>query len=392
MKYCTNILIKNRGLLLILFVCGCAATSIVSEGKAPSRGKSKTEPDVIRVAVRKHISRLELESENAVLIKGSKRLNLPSPTVMTVEQGTVIVNGMTFSSPVSIQSRHTIRVDGSDYYGNLLIQDNLLINILPMDEYLNGVLAAEVPQTWPIEALKAQAVVSRTYAYRKITQNRGRPFDVEATAMNQKYDFTASSNLIRKAVYSTANTIILYRNEPIEAFFHSCSGGRTENCRDIFQKDLPYLRSIPDPYCVKKDFLWTFSSSADAIKAALKDFIDPDTFPLYLRDIKIQRRTGSGRVREFLLIFDNNRTSLINGNSFRLAVDPKSLKSLLIQRIEREKRDGEVFFGFYGRGYGHGVGMSQWGAYEMALMGFNYKHIISHYYRGTRISTIWDIR
>lgn len=306
--------------------------------------------------------------------------------MIEVNDGYIIVNGMTYTTPVYFQSPQKMRINGKEYFGSILVQDRFIINILPVEEYLKGVLSSEVAESWPAEALKAQAVVSRTFAYRKILNNKDTLYDVDDTTMYQKFDYNESNSRINSAVLDTEGIIILYQNEPIEAFFHSNSGGVTENCRDIFQKDLPYLRSIPDPYSSKnEDTLWTFSITEKEIKNALNGIIKHEYESLTLRDIRIYKKTGSRRAGEFLLIFERNQKQIIKGNTFRLAVGPKFLKSLLIHNIQRARGKGGYIFTFSGRGYGHGVGLSQFGAKKMAEQGFSYRDIVAYYYRGTRI-------
>ncbi|MCK5093966.1 MAG: SpoIID/LytB domain-containing protein [Spirochaetes bacterium] len=379
----TKWLINGLIWALLLLLIGCVSRTY----RVPDRPeKAEPEPVTILVVIGKSIEEINLQSDNAVLLNAGKSTKLPTRSVIEVNDGYIIVNGKHYTTPVYFQSPNKMRINGKEYFGSILIQDRFIINILPVEEYLKGVLSSEVAENWPVEALKAQAVVSRTFAYRKILNNKDTLYDVDDTTMYQKFDYSEINSRINSAILDTNGIIILYQNEPIEAFFHSNSGGVTENCRDIFQKDLPYLRSIPDPYSSKnQDTFWTFSMTGKEIKAALKGIIMQEYESLVLRDIRIYKKTGSRRAGEFLLIFEKNQRQVIKGNTFRLAVDPKSLKSLLIHNIHRERRKGGYIFTFSGRGYGHGVGLSQLGAKRMAEQGFSYRDIIVYYYRGTRL-------
>jgi len=381
--------------ILIFFILGilfdCSAPYIPD--KKTTVEPVRPETVQVRVVVVKNISKLNINGKNLSLITHGNRIPLPAHVTVTSGGDSVTINGGQYSTPASLVSTKAISVNGKQYYGHLVIQQNLLIAVVPLEEYLKGVLAAEVPDSWPIEALKAQAIVSRTFVYRRIRQGKNRPYDVEDTVMDQKYEYGDSSPAIDQAVLQTAHRVVLYQGEPIEAFFHSCSGGRTERSGDIFQKDLPYLKSIPDPYCAdSKKFFWSFSKTGKEIKEALREYIDPGLLGRGLRAIKIYKKTGSGRVREFLLVFEGNESEAINGNSFRIALDPTQFKSLLVDSIRTQRRGTDITFTFQGRGYGHGVGMSQWGAYEMAIRGFRYPAIIAHYFRETKIGLIWDIQ
>jgi stage II sporulation protein D len=376
------------GITLILMVYGCAGPPSIREKPVGP----EVEYENIRVAILKYQEPLAIASQDGIIEDGTGSYPLPPIFRVTIDEKYLHANGNSFSLPATLRSSQPIEIDGKTYFGLVLIQDYMFINIVPIEEYVIGVLNAEIPASWPIEALRAQAIVSRTYAYRKIIDNKDELFDVGSTEMYQKYDYFGSDSRIVQAVKSTVHKIILYQNEPIEVFFHSCSGGRTENSSDVFQKDLTYLRSIPDPYCARDErFFWTFTADGQQVVHALHKMNTPFPEGQKIKSIRVQRRTGSGRAKEFLIYFEGGSELVVNGNRFRIALNPKELKSLLISRIVTQKGEGEVKFIFQGRGYGHGVGMSQWGAKGMAEQGFDYRRILEHYYRGTRIGIIWDI-
>jgi stage II sporulation protein D len=376
-------------LLPFLVLCSCTAPSLVRELEE----KRVVVPEIVRVAVLTDVTDLQFRAKDALLLSGGERVKMPGYADIYVKENCIFLNGREFPTPVVIKSPNEVTINGRIYYGDLEIVSRTLINRVPMDVYLKGVVASEIPCDWPIEALKAQVVVSRTYVYKKILQNRDSLFDVSNTELHQKYNFSGNNQRIDRAILETQGLVIFYRDEPIEAFFHSCSGGRTESSRDIFQKDLPYLRSIPDPYCGGMGrFSWRVELSSTQITEACRKIQIQKSVPMSgdirVRDIRVYRRTSSGRVREFALILENGETCIVPGNSLRLAVDPRSFKSLLIDGISKEHRGGENYFIIEGRGYGHGVGMSQWGAKEMAERGFNFTQILSHYYPGTRIEKV----
>ncbi len=376
------------GFSLILMVYGCAGPPSVREKIV----KPEVEYKNIRVAILKYQDPLEISAQDGMIENDTGSYPLPQNFRVTVDEKYLHVNDNSFSLPAILRSSQPIEIDGRTYFGWVLIQDYIFINIVPIEEYVIGVLNAEIPASWPIEALRAQAIVSRTYAYRKIMDNKDELFDVGSTEMYQKYDYYGSDSRIVQAVKSTAHKIIIYQNEPIEVFFHSCSGGRTENSSDVFQKDLPYLRSIPDPYCARDErFFWTFTADKQQVIRALNKMNTPIAEEREIKSIRVHRRTGSGRAKEILINFEGGSELVVEGNRFRIAMDPKQLKSLLISKIVTQSREGEVKFIFYGRGYGHGVGMSQWGAKGMAEQGFDYQRILEHYYRGTQIGIVWDI-
>jgi stage II sporulation protein D len=338
-------------------------------------------------------STIVLQVEGGSVYSGKEVYSLQASQSLTIHPTYLQRDDVQISLPLTIESPNPITIEGKRYYGNLLIEDGYVINILPIDIYTAGVLKGEVPTSWPLEVLKAQAVASRTYAYMSVMGKTDELFHAGDTELYQRYVFGETNRAVEEAVRNTKDEILLYRDEPIEVFFHSCSGGRTEASRDVFQKDLPYLRSVPDPFCARNErFIWTYTATAGMIGGALVREGVVEQQKGSVRDIRIRSKTGSGRVREFTVQFDKRESVSVAGNRLRLALDSKSFKSLLITGIERQKRDGELVFTFHGKGYGHGVGMSQWGAKAMADEGFSYREILSHYYPGTRIGMPWDIR
>jgi stage II sporulation protein D len=381
-------------------VCGAVAVmAIASCGSAPPpRERARSESgrpieEYIRIAIMEYEHTVHISIRGGTLSSGKQTLTMDSPKTLTVYDDSLVVEENKLQLPVTIESPSPLHINDRPVYGHLIIEDGYIINQLPIDVYVTGVLNGEVPSSWPLEVLKAQAVISRTYAQLRIMQYDDKLFHAGSSELFQKYEYTQNSDAIERAVRDTMNEILLYQDQPIEAFFHACSGGRTENSRDVFQKDLPYLRSIPDPYCAKNErFFWTYTVPADHIAESLYEYGLTDDYVKNIRDIRIHDRTGSGRVASFSVQPEGHERLIIPGNSMRLAIDAKSFKSLLITRISRHMSGGKTEFTFEGRGYGHGVGMSQWGAKEMADQGFTYRDILHYYYRGTRVGTVWDIR
>ncbi len=343
-------------------------------------------PLTIRVAVEKNSTTINLISKDAYFIYRGSHYQLPSHSTIELNDESVFINGTPYPFPVTISSPHLLSLNGKKYSGDILLNGFYVINIIQIEEYLKGVLSSEVDESWPIEALKTQAVVSRTYAFKKVLQNKSELYDIEDTVLHQKFVYEENNSRINSAIHETNGIIILFQNKPVEAFFHSCSGGITENCGDIFQQDIPYLRSIPDPYSSGYEHIfWTFSSSETDIKEALKGILEKKFELRSLKNVKIYKKTGSGRVKEFILIFKGNEKQILKGNTFRLALDPKAFRSLLIQDIQKKRINDEYIYTFSGKGYGHGVGLSQWGVKGMAEQGFAYERIIAYYYRGTQL-------
>lgn len=267
----------------------------------------------------------------------------------------------------------------------LLTESNQVVE-MSFEDYLKGVLIGEVPVTYELDALKAQAVVARTYTLYKLKNATSKHEQGADMCDNinccqayktKEYAFASWDDneenekwaKFEESVNSTSGEVILYNGELINAFFHAHSGGETENVKYLWSKtEIPYLVSVSG------NELNTYQDSKSFTKEEFKNIINSKV-PNYNNESKIVIKdyTGSGRV--------NNLT--IDGVDIEATV----LRNLTGIRSTnfRIEESGDMIT-FYTVGYGHGVGMSQEGANQMALDGYNYKDIIKHYYTGVEIS------
>jgi len=256
-----------------------------------------------------------------------------------------------------------------------------VINILNIEEYLFSVVASEMPSSWNIEALKAQAVAARTYSFYHLLKNKSKNiFDLDSTTNFQVYNgISAETASSREAVIKTSGVIMTYNYEPIMAFFHSTSGGKTADDKDVWPgTDLPYLESIECRYGESSPHnQWTtelrIKEIADALSAKYNR-ID--------RIQKISFKKNNDRVVEVTIVHNNGSVNL-SGNDFRMLFPPQKLKSTYFTA----KRDNNSLL-IYGRGWGHGVGMCQWGAKGRGDKGYKYDDILNSYYKGIKIQKI----
>jgi stage II sporulation protein D len=328
----------------------------------------------IRVAIADNQRVVSVKSSSDLLIAGSpsggreKRLRFSPASVG--------------GRPVRIRSTDGFtRVNGKRYRGWVELRKKkngllLVVNDLDLEEYLWGVIAAEVPPDWDIEALKAQAVASRTYAlYEKRTAGK-RPYHIVATVTSQVYNGVSGEqvNAVR-AVKETEGLILTYRGKVIPAFYHANCGGHTENASLLWGIDAPYLKGV-DCECQKiiKDGLWEKRVSVSRISDVLRHmgFRVDDISGMSIADI-----TPAGRVKD-ITIHSARGTTTVPAETLRAALGNTEIPSVF---FELELSEGEAVFS--GRGRGHGVGLCQWGAKEMAGEGDNFISILSHYYPGT---------
>lgn len=257
------------------------------------------------------------------------------------------------------------------------------IEKVPFEEYIIGVVAGEMPASFDIEALKAQAVAARSYVLTKMNQNKNGDYDVVDTISNQVYlddnilrknwgsNYDTNISRIRDAVISTRGKYLTYNGEVVNAFFFSTSVGKTENCVDIFGGNLPYLVSVDSSWDEEVSPVFAVEK-----KYTLNDFYEYLELPYDdIVNINILDTTSTGRIKKIL----------INNKEFT-GSEVANLLSLRSAFFEITQENDEVIINT--KGYGHGVGMSQYGALGMAKHGYNYEEILKHYYTNVEISNL----
>ena len=263
---------------------------------------------------------------------------------------------------------------------------------LSIEEYIAGVVAAEMKEDWPVEAYAAQAIIARTFTMRFIEEG-GSEYGTDISTDHeeaQAFDRDAVTDTIREAVENTRGEVILHDGKYIQAWFHAAAGGRTAFAREglgIEDEEPPYITSVDspdmDPEVEEEVRSWTASFSLSEVKGALAG-LGIETAG-EIEEIRAAEEGRSGRT-VILEIVHEEGTDEVHANELRIALDAVELKSTLFtEPIQRE--DDE--FIFTGRGYGHGVGMSQWGAYVMAKQGRSPEDIVLHYYKDVEIETRW---
>ena len=274
-----------------------------------------------------------------------------------------------------------------NYVSNTIIRVKKIstenIEFLPLEEYIVGVLAGEMPIYFEKEAFKAQAVAARSYALKRIEYNKDNGYDVVDSIINQVYldndylksawgsDYTENINKLREVVNETSLEYLAYDGEVIDAMFFSTSNGYTETASMVFDVDLPYLQSVKSSWDEK-----TSSAFRSVTTIPIEDFYNKlDLEYSDSLDVKILKRSSTNRIISLS----------INGIEFtgKTLYDKLGLKSTDFSL----KKDGNNIV-VSTVGYGHGVGMSQYGAEGMAEEGYDYKDILKYYYTGTTIKKI----
>jgi stage II sporulation protein D len=300
-----------------------------------------------------------------------------------------------------------VRLAGRDYRGDLvLLRDRkgiTAINRVGTEEYLLGVVVAELGAKDPrdLEALKAQSIVSRTYALRNLGRWEADGFDLHAGVGDQVYGgLGAESALGRLAVDATRGQVITWQGQLIEAFFSSTCAGHTTRGTDVFRAASgSYLRSIADAppggpaYCsISPRYAWRETWTGDVLRGTLRHTLQaaaPVTQAEIdgLRDVRVASRNPDGRVATLAVVLRRRQVD-VQGPLIRQVLRPQGgelLRSTMF-RVTTTERGGRVSgMVIDGNGSGHGVGMCQWGAIGRARAGQSAEAILAAYYAGTAI-------
>ena len=355
---------------------------------------------LIRVLISKNRN-LRIRSDKSIplIIKGQKFSNkkIKGLTVKKENNRTSLFFDKNKQKIYDLKNKVKLVVKSSDGRGiwvgqkrysgilNLLVLESeiLVINILGIEKYLSSVVGSEMPAKWPLEALKAQAIASRTYALKQ----KGNPiYDIDSTQKNQVYNGLESRTYkTARAVRSTRSLVLTYKNKLINALFHSSSGGMTENSQDVWKNEYPYLSSVRDFDRNNPKLQWKKKFSSGELQKLFPEIGG-------IKKIEILNITNTGRVKN-VKIFGKYGSDQISGVDIRKRMNLKST-FMRFKFIEDKKyisdNDNsnipiEKTLIVFGQGSGHGVGMSQWGARYMASKGQKAERILKHFYKGVGI-------
>ncbi|HZK12362.1 MAG TPA: SpoIID/LytB domain-containing protein [Atribacterota bacterium] len=385
--------------------------------------------------------------------------------ILPHNKGIEILKKGVYSGPIKIipvgSAKIVVAFNGQKYYYRGSIEIDIdkehrklnVINIINIEEYLYGVLKKEISPSWPQEALKAQAVAARTFAIFNMNKYIDEGYNICASTNSQVYGGVNHEDpLTNKAVDETQGVIMVYKGKPINAVYHSDSGGYTEDSENVWGSSLPYLRSVKSIFEEKvtpPHHTWSYSiNEKDLAEKLQKQGYKINS----IFSIESAKKSETGRINELILSADNNQVINIKTNDFRSLIgadlirstlfiieaigresnitediedkkeiedkeeQKESIKEILEQKkdwtirellelMKKNKQQEEVeeqkedivpkvisaklniplTFLFSGSGNGHGVGMSQWGAYGMALQGSRYQDILKYYYQGIEI-------
>ncbi|MBE0477813.1 SpoIID/LytB domain-containing protein [Candidatus Aerophobetes bacterium] len=324
-----------------------------------------------------------ISATSSYLIRNNERSSILSqPTHIKPSPEGISINGKIWGENIWIEptSGSLCKLNERRYRGAFIITQRdksilEVINRVSLEEYLYGLIKMEISPGWPLATLLAQAIAARTYALRKLWEE---DLVMSDSIQHQVYGgVEAEDPRGTIAVDLTRGEILTYEGKPINALYHASSGGYLTSSKEVWGEDFPYLQAKKDPFSIISPYQdWTLKLSG----SDLEKMLQVAGFSIKkIKALTIIEKDASRRVK-LLLISSEGKTSYISGRKLREIIGFNLLRSTFFE-VENKKDE----FIFRGHGWGHGVGMSQWGAATMGKMGYSVEEILQFYYPGCDI-------
>ena len=380
---------KGR-IVVVVFVLLLSLVCLFAFGMGP---RPPAIPHYIRVLIIKNADSLDIKIKRPYKVKAlytdeliDERPSLPATRVCPTLAGLKIGEREYKLAGVKLEPRHekSIFINGCPYRGSITLirapnQTLSVVNTLDIEGYLYGVVPSEMAASWPREALKAQAVAARTYALYHRLVRRKFDYDVTCDTRSQTYKgLKSEAHRTNRAVDSTRGMVLTYRGKIFPAFYATVCGGHTENSRQLWNIEMEPLEGVKCPFCWSSSlFRWDARIPLVEIQKKLSNKgYDLDE----IESIRTAGINESGRWQQIKVVHYTGEL-IIPAHKFRYILGPKAIRST---KFILTVKDSTAHF--RGKGWGHGVGMCQWGAYIMAKKGYGMKEILRHYYPGSRLS------
>ncbi|WP_103125115.1 SpoIID/LytB domain-containing protein [Nostoc cycadae] len=341
---------------------------------------------ILRVAIERGVNQVKVGSSTSALVKDSTGRTLGQLPAMSAYYAQAISGGIALDKWqsglfwIEPTGKGFVYIGDRWYRGRTLVVPTekglTAVNWVDAEEYLYSVLGGEMDTSWPQEALKAQAIAARTYALYEREKQRNNPiYDLgDSPDRWQIYKGVMSeSPSTYAAVDGTTGQVLTYNNKIILSVFHACSGGHTENVEDVWGNTLPYLRAVQDYDQNVSECNWVKTFSPAEISARISGVGN-------VKEIIPEQYSPFRSVKALKIVGDKG-TKVLQGEAVRTALKLKSTRFNV-----SKSADGS--FVLQGLGFGHGLGMSQWGAYNLARRGINHLQILGHYYQGVALTPI----
>ncbi|MFA5114588.1 MAG: SpoIID/LytB domain-containing protein [Candidatus Omnitrophota bacterium] len=348
----------------------------------------------VRVAILKDVSSFRLKvrgSYEVIEPRGGKVLSKGRnirTTVTVYKDGILLAGGGSGADRILIKGNdpEAFLINDRSFRGDIeIIKDAsghlMVVNYIGLEDYVKGILYHEASHYWPEDALKAQAVACRTYAIYQMQENAGSVYDLTSDIYSQVYGGKVSERYrTNRAVDDTKGETLFYKGKIFPAYYHATCAGHTEDASELWKINLVPLKGVVCGYC--KDaphYSWHNVLTREEVKAKLRDagYGVGDIDEIVMLD-----KTNSGRLRTLEIVSGGSKIK-IPAKDFRNAIGPNVIKSTM---FDVKVIGGDIVF--EGLGWGHGVGMCQWGAYFMAKQGYNYREILKYYYPESYVKTL----
>ena len=357
-------------------------------------------PEIVRVAIIRDSREVVLAIHGAYRLRDmsttghviARGLRLTESKVRLLDRGILIGLDVYPAKRLTIEPAKdaSIIIDNRPFRGEVTLirtPDNHItaVNSINVEDYIKGVLYHEVSHHWPMEALKAQAVAARTYALYSLNPS-GKDYDVTNDIYSQVYGGRDSERYRTDlAVDRTRGQILTYNGQIIPTYFYATCGGMTEDARELWNlPDIPPLRGVPCPFCKNSPHMqWRNNFRLKDIQGELdRHGIKIDT----IKDISIVDRDRSERIDHLKITQKNGQELILKGKDFRDIMGPNVIKS---NNYEIAMKG--YYVDLIGKGWGHGVGMCQWGALGMAQQQFTYEQILAYYYPSSQLMNYHEL-
>ena len=351
--------------------------------------------ETIRVALIQDVSQATLTSGDRFFIKtvsGERVGDQPlSSAEITILRGLAVNGRDSFETELLFIPRRgaVMALNGRAYQGSFRVKKKngglLVVNEVDLERYLQGVVPAEMSPKWEMEALKTQAVISRTYALYQRQERAGRDFDLAGSVLGQVYNGeSAGDRRADSAIEQTRGMVLTYQGELVLSFFHSTSAGPTEDASERWDIDRPYLKGVSCP--LDRDsphYHWERPIALQAVEEGLRKIGYPLETIATLSPLQWSR---AGRLLTVRILHSGGEL-ILKAEELRKALGYQALPST---HFKIDSFGKELLFS--GMGYGHGVGLCQWGAKVMAERGLKFEEILRYYYPGVKLQPYKEIK
>lgn len=376
---------------LFLLLAGCASSNLfIQKAEVPS--------NMIRVAVLRNADSVTVKLAGPYIIynalDGKKLLEGPSQKTFVVsftDDGCRCGEDLFQTARIKIvpQRSDALFIGDSIFRGDVTIvrtESNkvTVVNTLELEDYLKGVVPKEISDRWPLEAIKAQAIVARTYTLYIKKQKKYPFYDLTSDISSQVYGGQGAERYRTSlAVERTKGLVLFYNKTILPAYYHAACGGATEDAGELWGDSIPPLKGVICNFCKESPHaFWKQNVRSKDIQ----DKLNANGYDLGLiKEIAVVERNSSQRIKMLKITTRDGREVRISGKDFRHIVGPNFIKS---NNYAIEMKG--YYVDFLGKGWGHGIGLCQWGANFMARQGYSFDRILKFYYPGVEILSFYD--